>query len=133
MCLCAQVMVHGYLIQHTGYVLHYLQVSEVIIILLSVIATPTPLDCGQPVLSPNVSVVSTTGTAVGDMVTLQCEDGLFPVIPVLIACNSAGVWSPNSAELVCFSIQGIILYDSCHVSVCLSSIARYSLSCIATT
>ncbi len=30
------------------------------------------LDCGQPVLYPNVSVVSTTGTTEGDTVTLQC-------------------------------------------------------------
>ncbi len=52
-------------------------------------------------LSPNVSVVSTTGTTEGDTVTLQCEDGLFPVIPVMITCNSAGMWSPNPAELVC--------------------------------
>ncbi len=28
MCLCALVMVHGYLIQHTEYVLHQLQVSN---------------------------------------------------------------------------------------------------------
>ncbi len=62
-------------------------------------------------LSPNVSVVSTTGTTEGDTVTLQCEDELFPVIPVLITCNSAGVWSPNPAELVCFSIQGMCVYD----------------------
>ncbi len=56
------------------------------------------LDCGQPVLSLNVSVVSTTGTNEGDTVTLQCEDA---VIPVIITCNSAGVWSPNPAEFVC--------------------------------
>ena len=54
-------------------------------------------------LSPSVSVISTTGTTEGDTVTLQCEDGLFPVIPVLITCNSAGVWSPDPAELVCTS------------------------------
>ncbi len=63
------------------------------------------LDCGQPVLSPNVSVVSTTGITEGDTVTLQCEDGLFPVLPVMITCNSAGVWSPNPTELVCFSMS----------------------------
>ncbi len=34
-------------------------------------------------LSPNVSVVSTTGTTEGDTVTLQCEDGLFPVMPAM--------------------------------------------------
>ncbi len=58
-------------------------------------------------LSPNVSVVSTTGTTEGDTVTLQCEDGLFPVIPVMITCNSAGVWSPNPAELVCTTRPGM--------------------------
>ena len=58
-------------------------------------------------VSPNVSVVSTTGTTEGDTVTLQCEDGLFPIILVMITCNSAGVWSPDPAELVCFSIQGM--------------------------
>ncbi len=79
--------------------LHYDYVSSV--------ATPAPLDCGQPVLSPNVSVVSTTGTTEGDTVTLQCEDGLFPVIPVMITCNSAGVWSPNPAELVCTTRPGM--------------------------
>ncbi len=57
-------------------------------------------------LSPNVSVVSTTGTTEGGTVTLQCEDGLFPVIPVMITCNSAGVWSPNPAEFVCIIISG---------------------------
>ncbi len=76
---------------------------------MSSIATPAPLDCGQPEVSPNVSVVSTTGTTEGDTVTLQCEDGLFPVIPVLITCNSAGVWSPNPAELVCTTRPG--MYD----------------------
>ena len=76
-----------------------------IIYLLS-IATQAPLDCGQPVLSPNVSVVVTTGTTEGDTVTLQCQDGLFPVIPVLITCNSAGVWSPDPAEFVCTVISG---------------------------
>ncbi len=65
------------------------------------------IDCGQPVLSPNVSVVSTTGTTEGDTVTLQCEDGLFPVIPVMITCNSVGVWSPNPAEFVCSVLSGI--------------------------
>ncbi len=76
---------------------------------LSSVATQAPLDCGQPVLSPNVSVVSTTGTTEGDTVTLQCEDGLFPVIPVMITCNSAGVCSPNPAELVCTARPG--MYD----------------------
>ncbi len=57
-------------------------------------------------LSPNVSVVSTTGITEGDTVTLQCEDGLFPVIPVMITCNSAGVWRPDPAELVCKVISG---------------------------
>ncbi len=78
--------------------LHYDHVSS--------IATPAPLDCGQPVLSLNVSVVSTTGTTEGDTVTLQCEDGLFPAIPVMITCNSANVWSPNPAELVCTTRPG---------------------------
>ncbi len=64
------------------------------------------LDCGQPVLSPNVSVVSTTGTTEGDTVTLQCEDGLFPVIAVMITCNSVGVWSPNPTEFICKVISG---------------------------
>ncbi len=64
------------------------------------------LDCGQPVLSPNVSVVSTTGTTEGDTVTSQCEDGLFPEIPVTIACNSAGVWRPDPAEFVCTFLSG---------------------------
>ncbi len=58
-------------------------------------------------LSLNVSVVSSTGTTEGDTVSFQCEDGLFPEIPVLITCNSAGVWSPNPALLVCISIQGM--------------------------
>ncbi len=60
-------------------------------------------------LSPNVSVVSTTRTTEGDTVTLQCEDGLFPVISVMITCNSAGVWSSNPAELVCTTRPG--MYD----------------------
>ncbi len=57
-------------------------------------------------LSPNVSVVSSTGTTEGDTMTLQCEDGLFPVILVMITCNSAGVWRPNPAEFVCMVISG---------------------------
>ncbi len=57
-------------------------------------------------LSPNVSVISTTGTNEGDTVTLQCEDGLFPVIPVMITCNSAGVWSPKPDEFFCKVISG---------------------------
>ena len=61
-------------------------------------------------LSPNVSVISTTGTIEGDTVTLQCEDGLFPVIPVLITCNSVGVWSPDPALLVCISIHGMYVH-----------------------
>ena len=39
--------------------------------------------------------------------TLQCEDGLF-LISLMITCNSAGVWSPNPAELVCSEIPGTI-------------------------
>ncbi len=54
-------------------------------------------------LSPNVSVVSTTGTTEGDTVTLQCEDGL---LPVMITCNSSGVWSPNPTEFVCIVMPG---------------------------
>ncbi len=49
-------------------------------------------------LSPNVSVISTTGTTEEDIVTLQCDDGLFPA---MVTCNSAGLWSPNPAEFVC--------------------------------
>ncbi len=57
-------------------------------------------------LSPNVSVIAdTSGTTEGDTVTLKCEDGLFPVMPVMITCNSAGVWSPNPADLVCTVIM----------------------------
>ena len=67
-------------------------------------------------LSPNVSVISTTGTTEGDTVTLQCEDGLFPVIPVMITCNSAGVWSPDPAELVCTIMPGIATYNSIMIS-----------------
>ncbi len=55
-----------------------------------------------------VSVVSTTGTTEGDTVTLQCEDGLFPMESVMITCNSAGVWSPNPTVLICMVISGII-------------------------
>ncbi len=58
-------------------------------------------------LSSNVIVISTTGTTEGDTVILQCEDGLFPVIPVMITCSSAGVWSPDPAELVCSVMPGI--------------------------
>ncbi len=59
-------------------------------------------------LSPNVSVIANTiGTTEGDTVTLQCEDGLFPVIPVMITCNSADVWSPNPTDLVCKVISGM--------------------------
>ncbi len=64
------------------------------------------LDCGQPVLSPNVSVVSTTGSTEGDTVTLQCEDGL----SLIISCNRSGMWSPSPAELVCNSPQGEFNY-----------------------
>ncbi len=67
-------------------------------------------------LSPNVSVISTTGTTEGDTVTLQCRDGLFPVIPVMITCNSAGVWSPDPAELVCTIMPGIATYNSIMIS-----------------
>ncbi len=81
------------------------------------IAPPAPLNCGQPVLSPNVSVVSTTGTTEGDTVTLLCGDGLFPVISVMITCNSAGVWSPNPAELVCSAMTGI----SCLINIMFAS------------
>ena len=76
-------------------------------IILKLHFTPAPIDCGQPVVSPNVSVVSTTGTTEGDTVTLQCEDGLF-LISLMITCNSAGVWNPDPAELVCISIQGTV-------------------------
>ncbi len=88
--------------------------SKGIIILFMVyphcIITPAPIaiDCGQPVLTPNVRVVSTTGTSEGNTVTLQCEDGLYPIIPVLITCNSSGVWSPNPTEFVCNIMPGII-------------------------
>ena len=71
------------------------------------------LDCGQPVLSPNVSAVSTTGTTEGDTVTLQCEDGLFPEIPVLFTCNSAGVWSPNPT---------LSLYHKCYKKLIMTPI-----------
>ncbi len=59
-------------------------------------------------LSPNVSVVATTGTTEGDTVTLQCENGLFPVIPLMITCirKRAGEWSPDPAEFVCTNISG---------------------------
>ncbi len=57
-------------------------------------------------------MVSTTGTTEGDTVTLQCEDGLFPMESITITCSSAGVWSPDPAELVCIVPSGIILYAS---------------------
>ncbi len=65
-----------------------------------------PIDCGQPVLSPNVSVVSITGTTEGDTVTLQCEDALFLALTLIISCQRSGVWSPDPAELVCISLPG---------------------------
>ncbi len=69
------------------------------------------LDCGQPVLSPNVSAVSTTGTTEGDTVTLQCEDVLFPPSPINITCTRSGVWTPDPAELVCTVISGKLAKD----------------------
>ncbi len=57
-------------------------------------------------LSPNVSVISTTGTTEGDNVTLQCEDGL----SLIISCNCSGMWSPSPAELICNSPQGDFNY-----------------------
>ncbi len=57
-------------------------------------------------LSPLVSVIANTGTTEGDTVTLQCEDGFFPVIPIMITCNSAGVWRPDPAQFVCMVISG---------------------------
>ncbi len=60
-------------------------------------------------LSPNVSVIAnSSGTTEGDTVILQCEDGLFPMESIMITCNSAGVWSPNPAELICMVISGNI-------------------------
>ncbi len=55
-------------------------------------------------LSPNV-IANTTGTTEGDTVILQCENGLFPVIPVMITCIR-GEWSPDPAEFVCTNISG---------------------------
>ncbi len=75
-------------------------------------------------LSLNVSVVSSTGTTEGDTVSFQCEDGLFPVIPVLITCNSAGVWSPNPALL---SIQGM------HILLCASHKKFLAVPCSNST
>ncbi len=72
-------------------------------------------------LSPNVSVVSTTGTTEGDTVTLQCEDGL----SLVIFCNHSGVWSPNPAELVCQGELCIIL----PVSVRNYVYAHYHIHC----
>ncbi len=57
-------------------------------------------------LSPNVSVVSTTGTTERDRVTLQCEDGL----SLEISCNRSGAWSPNPAEFLCNTPQGEFNY-----------------------
>ena len=74
---------------------------------------PIAIDCGQPVLSPNVSVVSDNGTTEGGTVTLQCEHGLFPVIPITITCNSAGVWSTNPAEFVCTIFSGKSYSNPC--------------------
>ncbi len=79
---------------------------EGIIVTVIVLRFTNFLDCGQPVLSPNVSVVSNTGTREGDTVTLLCKDGLFPALPLVISCNRSGVWSPDPAELVCTSPQG---------------------------
>ncbi len=62
------------------------------------------LDCSQPMLSPNVMMVSTTGTTEGDTVTLQCEDGLFPEIPTMMMCNSAGVWSQLSLSVIIYQV-----------------------------
>ncbi len=56
MCLCALVMVHGYLIQFTEYVVHHLQVRELTILLQKSVMITVSLHFGQPVLSPNVSV-----------------------------------------------------------------------------
>ncbi len=109
MCLCALVMVHGYLIQHTEYVLHHLQVNfnHGVSSLCNDFIKPIAIDCGQPVLSPNVSVIANTSdTTEGDTVTLQCEDGLYPVIPVMIMCSNSGNWSPVSTEFVCTVISG---------------------------
>ncbi len=60
-------------------------------------------------LSPNVNVVSTTGTTEGDTVTLQCEDGLSPALPLVFYCQRPGVWNPDPAELVCISPQGELI------------------------
>ena len=57
-------------------------------------------------LTPNVSVVSTTGTTEGDTVTLQCNDGLFPALTLVISCDRSGVWSPDPSELVCIPFPG---------------------------
>ena len=79
---------------------------------ISVLITILIIGCGQPALSPRVSVIANTGgTTEGDTVTLQCEDGLFPMESVMINCNSAGVWSPNPAEFICMVISGIIYIE----------------------
>ncbi len=80
-------------------------------------------------LSPNVSVLSTTGTTEGDTVTLLCGDGLFPVIPVTITCNSAGVWIPDPAELVCSAMTGIsCLINNYYVFQCIMMLCMCLIS-----
>ncbi len=71
-------------------------------------------------LSPNISVISITGTTEGDTVTLQCVDGLFPALTLVISCNRSGVWNPDPAELVCTSPQGE-LNSRVAPAVCLGS------------
>ena len=63
------------------------------------------VDCGNPQLPENSSLIGSTGTLKGQEVTFQCNIGPDPQV-ITVVCTSVsggseGVWSPDLELVVC--------------------------------
>ena len=63
--------------------------------------TAPVVDCGEPQLPINGTLISIPNTVEASEVIFQCNDGLFPREQLTAICMSNGRWSPDPASVEC--------------------------------
>ena len=90
------------------------------IIVVYVVYLATIVDCGPPSVPWNGSLESYTSTTEGSVVFYSCDPGLVPEGRMRAVCTENG-WSPNPADLNCFSSITITIYIVCKATSIVST------------
>ena len=78
---------------------------------LTVIYNSLTVDCGIPLPPGNGSIVSYSGTKVGDRVIYKCHDGFRPSHEMSGICMMDVMWQPVPEQQTCTLIKGKIVLE----------------------